>query len=88
MKPHPVDLFSLIAGIGFAIVAALTFGGTSLIGPNVWAGRWIGPVILIAIGLMVLIPGRKVAPTAPTESPADLAAAEAELPPAPDMFDH
>ena len=86
MKRHKLDLFSLIAGLGFASVAALTFADKQWLGAG-WDGRWIGPIILIAVGLLVLAPSRKT-PTA-VDSPIEEASADAlaELPPPPDGLD-
>lgn len=58
MKRHPIDYFSLIAGLGFAVIAASTFADQSWFETGAWNARWFGPLILIALGLLVLAPKR------------------------------
>ena len=78
MKRHPFDLVSLIAGLAFGAIAILTLTGEQLIGSS-WNGQWIGPVVLIAIGLIILLP--KAKPKASINEPEVTTAHHAELPP-------
>ncbi len=85
MKRHPIDYFSLIAGLGFAVVAASTFADQSWFATGAWNARWFGPLILIALGLVVLAPKRSAVlsdqPASASEVDADLlAASHEELP--------
>lgn len=63
MKRHPIDYFSLITGLGFGLVAASTLANQSWFGA--WNGRWIGPIILIGLGLLVLAPKRQTVAAEP-----------------------
>ena len=58
MKRHPIDYFSLIAGLGFAVIAASTFAEQSWFTTGAWNAKWFGPIILITLGLLVLAPKR------------------------------
>ncbi len=84
MKRHPIDYFSLIAGLGFGLVAISTLADRSWFGT--WNGQWIGPIILIALGVLVLAPKRHTATSEPSATgigtiDADiLAASHEELP--------
>lgn len=55
MPRHAFDALSLIFGLLFGAVAALAFVGPAgqIIDP-----RWIGPAILVLIGLALLMPRR------------------------------
>lgn len=62
MKRHPIDYFSLIAGFGFGAIAIATLADRPWFGLDTWNGRWIGPIILIALGLIVIAPKRSSLP--------------------------
>jgi len=62
MKRHPIDYFSLIAGFGFGAIAIATLADRPWFWLDAWNGRWIGPIILIALGLLVLAPKRPAVP--------------------------
>ncbi len=85
MKRHPIDYFSLIAGLGFAVIAASTFAEQSWFATGSWNARWFGPIILITLGLLVLAPKRSSVLTDQTSSAPEmdselLAASHDELP--------
>ena len=56
MKPHDLDLTSLISGLLFSGLAA----GFLADGLNAWNLRlaWVWPVLLIGLGLALLAPSR------------------------------
>ena len=91
MKRHPIDYFSLIAGLGFAVVAASTFAEQSWFATGSWNARWFGPIILITLGLLVLAPKRpSVLPESSSSQPGmdpDLLAASLEELPDPPIDD-
>lgn len=64
MPRHPFDALSLVLGVIFAAVAALAFVGPTdqIIDP-----RWVGPAILVIIGLVLLAPrrSRRISPNQP-----------------------
>ena len=65
MPRHPFDALSLVFGLIFGAVAALAFVGPAdqIIDP-----RWLGPAILVIIGLVLLLPRRsRQKPPAPDE---------------------
>lgn len=85
MKRHPIDYFSLIASLGFAVVAASTFADQSWFATGAGNARWFGPLILIALGLLVLAPRRPSTSSDPALTVPDvdsdlLAASHDELP--------
>ena len=85
MKRHPIDYFSLIAGLGFAVIAASTFADQSWFAAGTWNARWFGPIILITLGLLVLAPKRSAvlsdqSPLVPEVDSDLLAASHSELP--------
>ena len=85
MKRHPIDYFSLIAGLGFAVIAASTFAEQSWFATGSWNARWFGPIILITLGLLVMAPKRSAVLSEPTVSGPEmdsdlLAASHEELP--------
>ena len=82
MKQHSVDYLSLIFGLAFVAIAVLTLSGEQWALRGTWAGQWVGPVVLIAIGLAVLAPrkDRSVVEVGSATDP-DMQAALEELPP-------
>jgi TRAP-type C4-dicarboxylate transport system permease small subunit len=68
MERHRVDLFSLVFGLLFAAVGLLLIGGR----PAAIDGlpmAWIGPVVAIGLGLMLILAARPERATEPDESP-------------------
>ena len=55
MRPHEVDVLSLMAGVGFAglAVVALLSEGAGV------AARWTWPVLLILVGVIGLVASRR-----------------------------
>ncbi|MDH3307000.1 MAG: hypothetical protein OEO77_05730 [Acidimicrobiia bacterium] len=87
MERHTFDTFSFIGAVAFAAAAILTLGADRW--PD-WAGfgvQWVGPIALILIGLVLLIPRHSaVEPQIMLgESEPALREAKEELPPEPDL---
>lgn len=90
MYRHKTDYVSLVFGLVLAGAATLTTLDTDI----PWTtGRWIGPIVLVLIGVVLLVPASRRLANRPDGtrggvevaesplSPAALAEAEAELPP-------
>ena len=54
MRPHDVDVVSLMAGVGFAGIAAIALLGDG--GPE---ARWTCPLLLILMGVVGLVASRR-----------------------------
>lgn len=55
MRPHDVDVLSLMAGVGFAGLAVVSLLSQ---GAGV-AARWTWPVLLILVGVIGLVASRR-----------------------------
>ncbi|MDQ3643628.1 MAG: hypothetical protein M3450_19710 [Actinomycetota bacterium] len=55
MRPHDVDVLSLMAGVGFAGLAVVSLLSE---GAGV-AARWTWPVLLILVGVIGLVASRR-----------------------------
>ncbi len=55
MRPHDVDVLSLMAGVGFAGLAVVSLLSQ---GAGV-AARWTWPVLLIVVGVVGLVASRR-----------------------------
>ena len=55
MRPHDVDVLSLMAGLGFAGLAVVSLLSE---GAGV-AARWTWPVVLILVGVVGLVASRR-----------------------------
>ena len=55
MRPHDVDVLSLMAGVAFAGLAVVSLLSE---GAGV-AARWTGPVLLILVGVIGLVASRR-----------------------------
>lgn len=84
MKPHPIDLFSLISGAFFGLVAVWLYTGANWAWPSGEIGRIIAPSILLLIGFAILMPRKSKPPSVAATSETDAEAkAHEELPPQP-----
>ena len=54
MRPHDVDILSLMAGVGFAGIAAI-----ALLGDGGLEARWTCPLLLILMGVVGLVASRR-----------------------------
>jgi len=54
VRPHDVDVLSLMAGVGFAGIAAI-----ALLGDGGLGARWTCPLLLILMGLVGLVASQR-----------------------------
>jgi hypothetical protein len=55
VRPHDVDVLSLMAGVGFAGIAAIALLG----GDGGLGARWTCPLLLILMGVVGLVASRR-----------------------------
>lgn len=65
MERHRVDLLSLFAGMLFVVAGLLLLSG----GPTGLPMQWIGPVVAIGLGLVIIAAARPERPHPEDETP-------------------